>query len=279
MGKNMTEKLDHSNQSDTITLWKNVQDVWPTGLRVINPRQKFDPTTHALFTFCPLYTADKSLAETTLMTSNASIENSRVANKWKALQVVLNVMAENLHASSRDLDITVIFANKGVLLNGEPSLVDEDALSEHEMLYKQAVSEFCTVQNVGYSFYNYDQLGVNFPRFVNPNSSIVDYEEDTKMETEREIIFQINKLLQNLSVTNQIKDNKDSRRVLKDLINSFGFANTFWIVAGYLPFDFMIPNIVGPDGIYLSVERFGALHRIAKLTQELKGLTRIEIDA
>lgn len=275
----MTETSDYSNKFDNASFWKNLQNAWPTGLRVINPTNRIDQTTRALFTFCPLYTAGKSLAETTLMTGNISIENSRVANKWKALQTVLIMMSENLQAYGRDFDITVVFANKGVLLNGEPSPADIAALSKHEMLYRQTVSEFCTVRNINHCFYNYDELGVVFPPFVNPNSPIVAYEEGLNTEAEREIIAQINTLLQNLNVPNQIKDNKDSRRVIKDLINSFGFENTFWIVAGYLPFDFMIPKIIGRNGVYLSAERFGALHRIAKLTQELKGLTRIEIDA
>lgn len=58
-----------------------------------------------------------------------------------------------------------------------------------------------------------------------------------------------------------------------------GVETTFWMVAGYLAFDYQIPEILGQGGLYISAERFGPIFKIARLTPALNEMARIEVKA
>ena len=55
--------------------------------------------------------------------------------------------------------------------------------------------------------------------------------------------------------------------------------NVFWLIAGYLAFDNKIAEIVGDNGIYITSERLEPLFGIAKFTESLSNLTRIQTKA
>ena len=62
-------------------------------------------------------------------------------------------------------------------------------------------------------------------------------------------------------------------------IDGVGFTGAFWIIAGYLPFDNMIVDLIPDNGVYLAAEKAQSLFGVANLTEDLKLIPRIEIEA
>lgn len=243
---------------------------------------------HALFTFCPLY--DKSsLAESGLISSPAQISDSRVANKWEADKKVVGSLSTALKQQGRNLAVTIILADKGVMLNHDSTKADQDALDYHAQVYQKALGEFCEENGIAVRFMRYqdEALDVHFPTFVNPNAEIPYIQRPEGFDrrgvadaTEPQTMADLLKeYMQSLGVDALPVINKKVRETLKELIKAFGANTTFWMVAGYLAFDYKIPTLLGEGGVYLSTERFSPIFRVARLTPSLNEMARIEIKA
>ena len=91
----------------------------------------------------------------------------------------------------------------------------------------------------------------------------------------------INILNSYLKLPHTIVDNKKNRKIIERILNmeGLGFNGAFWLIAGYLAFDYKISPLVGENGILLAAERFEPLFGIAKMTPSLSELTRINIKA
>lgn len=279
MGK---EALVYQEQFNPRALWGETEAAWPE-TKVINPKQDFPREIKAVFALCPLYAAG-SLSESDLLLGPCSIAESRVGQKWEALKTTIGAMDGYLDRVGGNLEATVIFANKGVLLNHQSGQREVSALSGHEEVYRAAVGEFFAGLNVDHEFYNYDDLGVRFDRFVDPKKEIpISPTEAPKgvMESRAgsRMIWLLNHYLNTQAIPGEVVDNKKNRKPVEQLIKSFGFTPTFWIVAGYLAFDHLLPDLLGDNGIYLSAERFGQLFKIARFTEGLKTKPRVEITA
>ena len=214
---------------------------------------------------------------------NATIEQSRVANKWNALLKVTNMMQDFL-APFGGIELTAVFANKGVLSGREVTGRDEKALLRHRELYKQTVQRFMVEKGIEGQFFSYDELGVSFPTFVNPLDDMPIPKEPLEIrkgDQAKRMIWCLNEYLIQNGVSTQIVGNRSNRKVIEKLLEMKGmrFNGVFWLVAGYLVFDHMIPKLIGDDGIYLSTERFEPLFCIARFTPSLKELTIVEIKA
>ncbi|EKE05002.1 MAG: hypothetical protein ACD_19C00426G0024 [uncultured bacterium] len=62
-------------------------------------------------------------------------------------------------------------------------------------------------------------------------------------------------------------------------MKGINYGSAFWLIAGYLAFDGIIANIINPNGLYIAAERFPGLFGIAKLTESLNKLTRVQLNA
>ena len=258
-------------------LWEDVVSSVP-GTEVRNGKE-LQGRVKVLVTLCPLY-GYGSLQEADLIKHPQTIDQSRVLGKWTGTRAVLEVMSRHLKARKGNLDLKIIFANRGVLLNSDPKKEDEEALEYHERIYRSEVHAFCINQGINYEFLNYDNCGVLLPRFINPRTSIPEMEVNNNEHTSSgsPMVDLLNKYLEMSAIPNRIVDiNKKTRKIVSDIVKTFGSETAFWLIIGYLAFDYNIPKMIGGDGVYLSAERFGALQRISNLTRELKSITRVEI--
>lgn len=234
------------------------------------------PFIKALITFCPLYKLG-SLKRSQLMVSQVSIEESRVANKWAALKKVLTAMQSHLTDMGGVLDLHAVFADKAVLLAGVPTEKDYQALNEHSALYKLTLDQFCIEQSLNYTYRRYTDLSVPGPDFVNPNAKIPGANNGL---TASELIGHLNAFLESESISSQVTNNNKNRKLVEKLHSLGGKSSSeevYWLVTGYLAFDYMIPSLAGENGVYLATERFEPLFGISNMTPSLKEMARVHI--
>lgn len=249
-------------------------------MRVLNQEQAGNENLSALVTFCPLYQPG-DLATSQLMAAPAKIGESRVAGKWQALQSVLGAMASYQHKTGKELSVTAVFANRGVLLGTEPTAADVERLAHHGEVYQKAISAFCADSGVACDFTDYEELDVPISQFVNPGEAIPDSDSATSFQigSPGYVLDALNSYAKKLNLPTQLTQNRDTRRKIGDLTKSFGPETAFWLTAGYLAFDYKIPELVGEGGVYLGTERFAPIFRIATLTPGLRSMARVEISA
>jgi len=268
-----------SLESAYIEDWKKaVTSAW-SDIQISGGKHGIDPRDiNICVVYCPLY-AQGSLRESKLLNTPAGISDSRVVNKNFAYSKVIASLSEYSKKISGGLKLFAVFANKGVLLAGEPSEKDLIALDYHDTLYKTATLSMCKQLGIEYSFSNYENLDVDFPVFVDPSAPLpkeIEVPGNAKAES-----IMINILNSYLKLPHTIVDNKKNRKIIERILNmeGLGFNGAFWLIAGYLAFDYKISPLVGENGILLAAERFEPLFGIAKMTPSLSELTRINIKA
>ncbi len=267
----MSELLDFQKSQFAITTQHAIE-----GLQLINAEKFNGNHVNALITPCPLY-APGDLSASTIALHPQSIADSRVGKKWSATTTAVEALTGYLRERQGDLELTVAFADTGVLLSHVPEIEHHDAVANHIGLYQGEIDTFCQERGIKYSFTTFSDLGVNFPRFVNlrekpPTLKPTDYEADSNS-----VLEALNEYLVKQGIPNHIHNNKTARNRINDLMKANGVETTFWLVAGYLAFDYMIPALLGQNGVYMSVERFDPVFRIASLTEGLKGYPRLEV--
>jgi hypothetical protein len=238
------------------------------------------PHLNAVITLCPLYgrgTLDESRV---LRIGETSIDASRVANKWRAIQQVVSGVQDYAKRVEGSVSLTAVFANKGILLKGEPMDDDFEAIDDHDVVYKEVLEAFCEVQGITLSYHTYDDLGVPFPRFVNPEAQ-PPVEVNRADDSSSRSLAQLNALAERSGVPTQVTDNKKNRKILDKISHMDGITSNgvFWLVAGYLAFDFMLPDLVGENGFYVATERFEPLFGITNMTPGLTSLPKVKLKA
>ncbi len=98
--------------------WNSVEKTWPD-IKVINKTPSIGDNLNTLVTFCPLY-QPVAVNESALLSNPTTIVQSRVAGKWNGLKAVLSSMQTSLTALGKNLNLTAVLANKGVLLEHSP---------------------------------------------------------------------------------------------------------------------------------------------------------------
>jgi len=255
---------------------------WEDGITIKNSLMiDLNQPVDILFTLCPLYSKG-DLQSSTIMTQDISIETSRVSGKWLGLQKVIATLKKFLMENGSGIgNIKVVLANKGVLLNAIPSNEHLEVLKLHADIYYQALSNYFAEQDLTFEFLGFDssEINVTFPYFINPNSRLPEVSAtiDESKTSQFNIIEIMNAYFLLLDKNVIVINNNDNRIIIKDLVKVFGINTTFWLVAGYLAFDYKIKALIGNNGIYLSTERFDGIFKIAKLTTSLARLPRIEI--
>lgn len=267
------EQKNVSEQFSSAGLERAIKNVWQEST-MVNFSKLQNSTLKVLFTLCPLY-QQGPLDQSKIMLPPASISQSRVSRKWDALQAVIGAIHSYLSSVGGKMEVSAVFANKGVLLGYASTKEDEEALIYHGTLYKEAVDSYFSQKGIDYSYLTYEDLDVNFPTFVNPSATIP--------SSEPSLNTQINEYLRDREIsTTQVTSNKSGRRLIEKLHNLGGRMSTeavFWLVTGYLAFDHMIPQIAGNNGLYLATERFEPLFSISNFTPALKEMPRINIKA
>jgi hypothetical protein len=179
-----------------------------------------------------------------------------------------------------NLDVTAVFANKGVLLAGEPIQEEFEKLHGHNGVYKAAFTGFCNDQGIKHTYTNYTELGIPGPDFVNPKESIAGPHKG--VYSPEEIIKHLNDFLVSVGLPPYVEGNGRNKKVIKKMHHLGGQTSSdevYWLTAGYLSFDHMIPKLVGDTGLYIATERFEPLFGISNMTPELKGMARLQLKA
>lgn len=271
----MERKL-HRERSvyDPKDLWQAAESSMP-GVKVYN-EQDVGLNPNLTVILCPLY-APGSLEESLLVSKSGTIYDSRVSGKFDAYQNVIKAMSTHLTEKGGSPRLTSIFANKGILHADEVTTSDLEALQNHSMLYQQRLAELSSELGIEHQHIDYDDIGVEFPDFVNPGQ---DVPVDLNIQ-ERKEWKMIDALNRSLDLPHNIKNNKKMRHVVKGIMrmSGVGFKEAYWIIAGYMAADHKIADIVGDNGVYLVAERCGALFRISKLTPKLHNKVRVQIKA
>lgn len=221
--------------------------------------------------------AQGPLENSSLISYPQTILDSRVRIKWDVTADAIRAL--DLFFRSRygkGIDLTIVFANKAVLLGHEPSDSDEESLAYHDELYRHMVSQFSDEAELPVTYTTFDELGVMVPTFTPTGLPVP---TNRRLVDTNEFINALNDYVahHNLPQEASVIPNKDSRGVVRDLLKGDDPLTIFWLTLGYEAFDFMIPKIVGPNGLYLSVERSDKLFRIAKLTETVRKMPRLEI--
>ena len=257
--------------------WSQVEKSWPDTYVADKREIVLGEKIEVCVVLCPLYSPGK-LDESTLMLPPASIKDSRVANKVNAYMTTIYAMNGYLSGLGGQMHLNMVFANKGVLFAGKHGPVQEKALLHHKAVYTEAWNRFGRLNKIGIEFSDYDDWGVKFPVFVDPKATVpTDLQEvlGIKYLPESKMIAQLNTYF-----GKNIIDNKKNRHTVERTLSmGVDYNAAFWLIAGYLAFDDNIANIVGPTGIYIAAERFEPLFGIAKFTESLKGLTRVQLKA
>lgn len=238
---------------------------------------RHDKLLQLTFVLCPLYNQN-SLQESELLYNPNSIHSSRVANKWKNITEFLLNIQKDLSEVGVRLRLQAIFANKGVLLKKSPQEEDYQALEQHLVLYRHLLADFCDRNQISYELFDYQSLMVSLPVFIDPLTPIPFWSpHEGSLPLEHQMMKAINLFMESKnSVT--VVNNRKNRKTLKYLIKAFELQTAYWLIIGYLIFDQSLPKYVD-RGVYLSVERFGAIFNIARFTQPLSDLPRAELIA
>ena len=257
-------------------LWEAVKAATSEVL-VLHERELKGPKVNVCLVYCPLY-APGELSDSKIILPPGGIEDSRVAGKFKAYLPAISSMHKYLKCFGGEVNLTSVFANKGVILSEEPDGTHNEALIYHKHLYREATLKLSDTLNMPVTFYDYDDLGVDFPKFYNPKEALLP--EDIRINHDlREESQMIEVLNQYLGFPEPITDNKTNRKVVKNILQmkDTSFEAAFWLIAGYLAFDPKISKIIGVDGVYMVSERADSLFWISKLTPKLDTLTRVQI--
>lgn len=279
--------------------WNAVETSWNGGISVVGKEMDIKPNVHILLTFCPLY-APGSLEDSQLL-SDTSIDASRVANKWNALQAVITGLNTYVCSVGGSVEVTAVFANRGVLLGTGAQASDFDTLEIHGFVYKQALKTFSVDTGIECRFATFDDLDVPLPKFVNTHAAIPDRFtpnsnfEGLKKQKEALLIEVLNNYAQTHGLADRVSivNNKHNRKRVAKIMNMWRDESgelipgatelAFWLLVGYIAFDHLIPHILSsnPDktGIYLATERFDPLFAIAEFTESLKPIPRVNIKA
>ena len=128
----------------------------------------------------------------------------------------------------------------------------------------------------------YSDHNVDFPEFVDLNDPLPNLVKNNQIvnkypNLESKMIADLN-----LYMGLNISYSKRNRHLIDRIINMDqvgSYSAAFWLIAGYLAFDPKIADIAGENGIYMVAERLEPLFGIARFTESLKNMTRVQIKA
>lgn len=252
--------------------WSAIENAWPD-VRVVNKKEIINPMIDACVVYCPLY-APGFMSESELISYPDTIQDSRVAGKTLAYSASLKGISEYAKRMGGELNLKAVFANKGVIMDQKYSGLNKQKLAYHSELYKKYTKELCESLGINYDYFDYNDLGVEFPTFVGGKSLPKNIAIDFNEKTEPQLISAFN---QNLNLSEEIVNNNKNRKVVKNIIRLMGVEGAYWLIAGYLVFDWKIASLVGGEGIYLVAERANSLFGISKLTKSLNAITRVHL--
>ena len=257
-------------------LWEKVKNISPEAL-ILHEKELLSPNINVCMVFCPLY-AHGELSDSKIIFPPEKILDSRVAGKFEAYIPAICSMQKYLKDYGGGVNLTAVFANKGVILSEQPQEKHKLALDYHKKLYSEVVNKLADTLNMTVNFSDYESLGVDFPQFYNPQKAFMPenthFDPDARLESQM-----ISALNQYFGDHVPIEDNKTNRKVIKSILQfkDTSFEAAFWLIAGYLAFDPKIPDLIGENGVYLVSERADSLFWISKLTPTLDKLTRIQL--
>lgn len=244
------------------------------------------PDLEFFFVLCPMYLpGDLNSSSLASPNSGQGIADSRVVSKWAAYTSIVEAESKYLKSVGGNPSVKAVFANRGVLLGNSPENNDHQLLEDQKELYGEMLGDFCQQQEIVLSYTSYDDypgsqaLDVFFdPKRELPYPIPEEYQDETGVKG---VIWNLYQYLENhdLHRSSFIKNNKKTRRRIAKMIDVCGQTGAFWLMIGYLAFDFNIRKACGPNAVYLQAERFTPLFGIVSFTEGLKDMPRADISA
>ena len=194
--------------------WSTVKSSWPE-TSVINEKDILGKDLNVCVVVCPLY-AQGDLSTAGLIKPPLQIEDSRVANKFKAYNEVLQNMNGSLTTFGGNVNLHAIFANRGVLFPGLPSDEDQRTLEYHEELYSVAYHKFAQVNHMNLHWSTYNDHNVNFPQFVD-----LSHPQSLSVLTELDYVNKETELIAHLNAyfNSDISTSKKNRHIVERVLS------------------------------------------------------------
>lgn len=161
----MQEHIEHKQLVNSGEFWENVKNSLVNG-RIVNEKPIQGNEVNVMMAVCPLY-APGNLSSNSLLKPPMGIEESRVSLKLSRYKSVLSAMQKSLKPNLGKVKLTVVFADKGVLMSSVPQESDVEALDYHQSLYLANLGAYCEVEGIEMAnFTSQSALSVDFPSFV-----------------------------------------------------------------------------------------------------------------
>lgn len=217
--------------------------------------------------FCPLYTAETTLAESRIdkeIEGESSILKSRVGNKWSASKRTIEEIKKSLEQVGLQIAVKVIFADIGVFAANKEDL-DPCIIEKHFELYRFSLGDFCQNLGINLEFSRLSEIIPSDPfnavnNFIVPdNNGRMDIEDPEKLldiVNMKEIISHMDK-----------RSIKKWKQTLSTLFNaSNGNISVFrGLVNTYVQYD-----TTQECDIHLGIERSDGLLALQSLASRLR---------
>ena len=159
-------------------------------------------------TLCPLYEPG-TLSESRLMGSPNTIEQSRVAEKWRVGIRVFKAITEACSRKGIGTKAALTFADVGVITK-DPNEEDVSLLAYHERLYRDAAErDLYGELGMQYSFQRYSTICPDFPQFIPANSTRLDGIKMERGISSREVLRKKPSLMPEVTeLMNRVSENR-----------------------------------------------------------------------
>jgi len=221
---------------------------------------------------CPLF-KQGLLSESELIKEPNSLEESRIFNKWVELKATIKILHEECKKRGIELIVNIIFADKAIPL--EKSRDVTESLDRNRKIWEIELKKLekeigCRCNEIILA----SDILPTVPDSVEINSI-------PELSSDREIVENVSNVLEEWSSCQVIDSSKmimDKKKmeIVKKMRKFFGFKVTVALLLNYIVLDWKIVNLFDMDMI-ISIERFGLLLSLSKLTDRLGDIPQLEI--
>jgi hypothetical protein len=227
----------------------------------------------ATFTLCPLYERGTTLQQSSLQQEAASIETSRVAQKWDTFLQIVTALQQECLVGGKELHLILSFADRGIITPIELENT-QSVLQNHLNAYRNSIEQNFAETGLSYTFQTYGELLPEFPLFILPAENEVSFSEDQLAVELNDAIERLAQTGITLANTASIKDAKAILRTLAQTIRpggkyrqtriTYNFPLAEGLIRQYAQFD---AATTLPDALNIFIERDAAsvLLQISKL--------------
>lgn len=221
---------------------------------------------------CPLFKPGL-LSESELIENAKSLEESRIFSKFKELKKTLKILQNECKKRDIELILNIVFADKAVPLEKDSDI--RNSLNRNLEIWS------FEAQNLS------EEIGCKCNTIISASDiiscvpDIINIKSFSGIDNDKDIVIKIEKILEEWFTLKVIDSsetflNREKMKVIKRMRLFFGLELTTVLLLNYISLDWKIPKLFNIDMI-ISIERFGLLHTISKLTDAMRDIPKLEI--